>query len=150
MSGSSITAFTTSQASITDKLISIGSLYSTYSSTSRINQSQTVNDTKDYEAQIAQLNLQIQDLERQQQVYDREFLDRKGNPSKLGIFARLGLRTTEDWVLAFFFFSYILFFTMILIAGLMYSQKKMFYASIIISFALLFGFLTLFLMYRYA
>jgi hypothetical protein len=147
---SSVTPFTTLQASITDKLITMGSLYTTYTSTSRINQPQTASDATDYKNQIAQLNLQIQDLERQQNVYDREFLDRTRNPPKPGMFASLGLRTTEDWVLAFFFLSYILFFTMILITGLIYSQQKMFYSAVVVGSALIFGFLTLLLIYRYA
>jgi hypothetical protein len=150
MPDSPVTPFTTLQASITDKLITMGSLYNTYTSTSRINQPQTTSDTSDYQGQIAQLNLQIQDLERQQNVYDREFLDRTRNPSKPGMFSRLGLRTTEDWVLAFFFLSYILFFTMILITGLIYSQQKMFYSSVVVGSGLLFGFLILLLIYRYA
>jgi Flp pilus assembly protein TadB len=107
-------------------------------------------DSRQLDTQIHDLNFQIQELDRQEQTYDREFLDRKKNPPKRGFFYGLGLRTTEDWVLTYFFFSYIMFVIVLLVNVLMYSTKKIVAAALVFGVGLLVGFLSLLLIYRYA
>ena len=137
------------KASITNLLITLPSMYSSYSL--NINSLGAHNtETTNLNNEIKELNLKLHDLDRQQQTYDREFLDRKQNPSTSGIFYRVGLRTTEDWVMAFFFFSYILFVFVCLINVLLYSQTKIFASALIIGLGTLFGFLGMLLLYRYA
>jgi hypothetical protein len=107
-------------------------------------------ESKLLDNQVQDLNLKIQELDRLEQTYDREFLDRKKNPIKKGIFYRLGLRTTEDWVLTYFFFSYIMFIVFLLINILKHSPKKVVASALVIGIGLLVGFVSLLLIYRYA
>jgi hypothetical protein len=137
------------KASILNLLVTLPSIYSTYSANNNSLGTYS-SETTSLNNEIKELNLKLRDLDRQEQTYDREFLDRKQNPSTSGIFYRIGLRTTEDWVMAFFFFSYILFVFMCLINVLLYSEKKGFASAFVIGAGTLFGFLGLLLLYRYA
>jgi hypothetical protein len=112
--------------------------------------SNDVQESATLDEQIQELNTKLNEINRQEEVYDREFIDRKSNPRKNGVLYNLGLRTTEDFVLTYFFFSYVIFVLMILITVLMYSTKKIVAATIIISFALIFALASIFLIYRYA
>ena len=58
------------------------------------------------ERDIAEKDLVLRDLIRQEDTLDRQFLDQRLAPAPQTFFARLGLGTTQDWVLAFFFFAY--------------------------------------------
>jgi len=109
-----------------------------------------MNDSITLDKEIQGIHLQIQELDRQEQTYDREFMDRKKEPVKTGIFSRIGLRTTEDFVMTYFFFSYLMFFLMVLINVLVYSTKKVFAVGVVIGVGMLFGFLSILLIYRYA
>lgn len=55
---------------------------------------------------IAEKDLVLHDLIRQEDTLDQQFLDQRATPAPQMFFARLGLGTTQDWVLAFFFFAY--------------------------------------------
>jgi hypothetical protein len=129
--------------------ITLPNQYATYSARSSNTVSNTV-ESKTLDDQIQKLNLQIQDIERKEQTYDREFLDRKSNPPKKGFFHSIGLRTTEDFVFAYFFFSYLIFFLMMFIIILIYSTRKIIAGALVIGAGLILGFLILFLLYRYA
>ena len=102
------------------------------------------------DGQIQELNTKLNEINRQEEVYDREFIDRKKNPRKNGVLFNLGLRTNEDFVFTYFFFSYVIFVLIVLINVLRYSTKKIVASVIIISFALIFAVFSLFLLYRYA
>jgi Flp pilus assembly protein TadB len=134
---------------ITSLLIGLPNQYSMYSSQSLSTGSYS-KESANLQEQIQDLNLKIQDLDRQEETYDREFLDRKNNPPTVGLFNKMGLRTTEDWVIAYFFFSYFVFVLLCLINVLIYSTKKVFASAAVIGVGLLFEFVSLLLLYRYA
>lgn len=134
---------------ITSYLIDLPNKYSTYAMQSSSNNSIST-DSVELDKQVQDLNLQLQKLNRQEETYDREFLDRKNNPPERGLFYKVGLRTTEDWVIAYFLFSYTIFFLLGLTYVLMYSTKKIIGAALVIGTALLFGFISLLLLHRYA
>lgn len=136
-------------ASINSLFIGLPSMYSIYSTQSSSSSSYS-SESDNLDKQIQKLNLQLQELTRQEETYDREFLDRKKNPSNTGIFYRVGLRTTEDWVLAYFFLSYFLFIFTLLIYVLIYSSKKVYAAAAVVGTGILFGVISTFLLYRYA
>ena len=107
-------------------------------------------ESKKLDNKIQSLNLELQDLAGKDETYDREFIDRTRNPPSKGFFYNMGLRTTEDCVFAYFFFSYCMFFLLLLITVFIYSSKKIIGAAVVIAAALIFGLLSMFLLYRYA
>lgn len=134
---------------VDDLFIKLPKQYEEYN-TLKNKYSNDVKESATLDGQIQELNTKLNEINRQEEVYDREFIDRKTNPRKTGFLYNLGLRTTEDFVLTYFFFSYIVFVLMILITVLMYSTKKIVAAVIIISLALIFALFSIFLIYRYA
>ena len=123
--------------------------YAIYSTQSPNNASYLA-DSKNLDNKIQGLNLQLQQINRQEETYDREFLDRKSNPSKKGFLYRMGLRTTEDFVFAYFFFSYIIFFFILLVTVQLYSTTKVFASAIVVGSGLIFGLTALYFLYWYA
>ena len=140
-------------ADITVSLMSLvaelQNLYSSYSQQAS-SISSYLPESDNLDRQLQKQNLQLHDLTRQEEIYDREFLDRKQNPSNTGIFYRIGLRTTEDWVFAYFFFSYMIFVLILLFYVLRYSTKKIYAVATVTGIGILFGILSTFLLYRYA
>lgn len=65
--------------------------------------------------EASELDRKLQEYDRIENAYDREFMDRKNNPVSRGFFTNIGLLTTQDWVLAFFFLSYVIFSIVIFI-----------------------------------
>jgi hypothetical protein len=140
---------TTLPESINSLFIGLPSLYSVYS-TQAYSTSSYSTESDNLDRQLQKQNLQLQELNRQEETYDREFLDRKQNPSNTGFLYKIGLRTTEDWVFIYFFFSYILFILILLIYVMIYSTKKIYAVAAITSTGILVGILSTFLLYRYA
>jgi len=70
------------------------------------------------------INRKLQELDRIEDTYDREFLDRKNNTKKVGLVSKLGLVTTQDWVLALFFLSYVIFTIALFITIVKGAQNK--------------------------
>lgn len=136
-------------AQITSLFTNLPNMYSTYS-TQVPNTITYTKDSQELDAKIQGLNLEKQELNRQEETYDREFLDRRASAPPKGILYLMGLRTTEDWVFVYFFFSYFMFFLLLLITVLMYSEKKSYGSAIVVGAGLIFGLLSLYLLYRYA
>jgi hypothetical protein len=134
---------------VDDLFIKLPKQYEEYN-TLKNKYSNDVKESATLDGQIQELNTKLNEINRQEEVYDREFIDRKTNPRKTGFLYNLGLRTTEDFVLTYFFFSYIVFVFMVLITVLRYSTTKIVAAVIIISLALIFALFSIFLIYRYA
>jgi len=63
-------------------------------------------------------------LDSQEETYNEMYLNAKENPTNFGLFSKLGLRTTQDWVIAYFFFSYILFSIFTMITVIKQSEQK--------------------------
>lgn len=55
---------------------------------------------------ITEKDLVLHDLIRQEDTLDQQFLDQRAAPAPQAFFARFGLGTTQDWIIAFFFFAY--------------------------------------------
>ncbi len=62
----------------------------------------------DLENQLKNINDQITLAEIEEETYSEMYLSTKKNPAKFGLFSGVGLSTTQDWLLAYFFFSYII------------------------------------------
>jgi len=60
-------------------------------------------------AQIIDLSGQLAVLDGQEETYNEQYISAKENPKKFGLFGSFGIYTTQDWVFAFFYFSYALF-----------------------------------------
>jgi hypothetical protein len=136
-------------AQITSLFTNLPNLYAIYS-TQVPNTIIYRTESQKLDKEIQGLNLQKQELNRQEETYDREFLDRRAAAPPKGILYLMGLRTTEDWVFAYFFFSYFMFFLLLLITVLIYSEKKSYGSAIVVGAGLIFGVLSLYLLYRYA
>ena len=63
-------------------------------------------------------------IDSQEETYNEMYLNAKENPTNFGLFSKLGLRTTQDWVIAYFFFSYILFSIFTMITVIKQSEQK--------------------------
>ena len=72
--------------------------------TAQVLQSSLQTQLQDIEDQTFYIQQQLSDLQVVTETYDREFKDRMDNPTKKPYFS-----TTQDWVLAMFFFTYGLF-----------------------------------------
>ena len=106
-----------------EELINMGTKYFYYKWT-RGSQDNSVSgqmdtaDIADLKQQIANLKDQHTLAEIQEETYNEMYLNSKKNPSTFGLFSRLGLRNTQDWVLAYCFVSFIIFSVfMILLAA---------------------------------
>ena len=44
--------------------------------------------------------------ETEEETHNEMYLNTKKRPGTYGLFSKVGLQTTQDWVLAYFFFSY--------------------------------------------
>ena len=68
----------------------------------------------------------LNELNHLDETYTQTYLDSKAHPIKGGLFARYGLHTTQDWVLAFYYFSFTLFSIVILLYTFINSAQKIF------------------------
>ena len=59
--------------------------------------------------QMTELNDKITLAEIQEETANENYINGKENPAKYGLFSAVGLNTTQDWVLAYFFFAYVVF-----------------------------------------
>jgi len=78
----------------------------------------------DLRTEIFDLSGQIAILDAQEETYNEQYLDARENPKKFGLFGNLGVRTTQDWVFAFFYFSYAIFGFLLLLTLVKNSQRK--------------------------
>ena len=112
------------RSSIQTNLLGIQYVYGTYlNNLPNITPYQQESETLAIE--VSELDRKLQELDRIEEVYDREFIDRKKNPSSFGLLSKVGLQTTQDWVLAFFFLSYIIFSILFIVMIVMGAEKKM-------------------------
>ena len=61
----------------------------------------------DLQNQLKNITDQITLAEIEEETYSEMYLNTKKKPAKFGLFSKVGLTTTQDWLLAYFFFSYI-------------------------------------------
>ena len=79
----------------------------------------------DLQTQLNGLNDKITLEEIEEETYDEMYLNAKKNPGSYGLFSSVGLRTTQDWVLAYFFFAYIVISVFIVLTALKESVDKL-------------------------
>ena len=65
-------------------------------------------------AELVGLKAQLAGIEKQNETYDREFLDRSAGKANYGFFRRNGIVTLQDWILFLFFLGYAIICTIIL------------------------------------
>lgn len=83
------------------------------------------NEIKALTEDLNALKTKIRKAEAEEETYNEMYLDNKKNPKTFGLFGKLGLRTTQDWVFALFYFSYILFSISLILYFLPHSKEKM-------------------------
>ena len=93
-----------------EDLINLGTKYFYYKTGSASITSQMDRaEISDLNRQINELNDKITLAEIQEETANENYINSKENPAKYGLFSAVGLSTTQDWVLAYFFFSYAVF-----------------------------------------
>jgi hypothetical protein len=82
-------------------------------------------DLKSLQAQKQTILDKITLAEIEEETHNEMYLNTKKRPGTYGLFSKVGLQTTQDWVLAYFFFSYIALSVLILLTILQTSVNKM-------------------------
>ena len=86
--------------------------------------------------------------EIEEETYDEMYLNAKKNPVTYGLFSKVGLQTTQDWVLGYFLFSYVIISIFIILTALKVSVNKI-WTGIAVSGVMLAIGLVFFLMILY-
>ena len=110
------------------ELLNAATKYFYYKSRGSTNGSSNDPDTQlmsDLQTQLNGLNDKITLEEIEEETYDEMYLNAKKNPGSYGLFSLVGLRTTQDWVLAYFFFAYIVISVFIVLTALKESVDKL-------------------------
>jgi len=84
----------------------------------------------------------LNELNQLDETYTKTYLDFKENPVKGGIFYKFGLRTTQDWTIAFFYLSFIVFSVVILLYTFVTSVQKIYAVAFVFTCLCIFGLLT--------
>jgi hypothetical protein len=83
-------------------------------------------DVNNLQGGITDLKGQLSILDAQEETYNEMYINAKENPTNFSLFSKLGLRTTQDWVFGYFYFSYILFSVLLILSFVKESQQKIF------------------------
>lgn len=93
---------------------------------------------------VRDLQLQMKELERVEQTYEKEYLDKKHYPANKGFLYKLGLHSVQDFTIATFLMSYLFFAIVMILYAMKISNSKFttFFIMLIsmIVLGLLFGF----------
>jgi hypothetical protein len=81
----------------------------------------------------------LNELNQLDETYTKTYLDFKENPPSGGIFAKHGLRTTQDWVIALFYLSLVVFSIVILLYAFVKSTQKIFAVATIFTLLAIFA-----------
>jgi len=103
------------------------------SSSSLTTQAATMN------AELMGLKAQLAAIQKQNETYDREFLDRSAGKKNMGIFRRNGIITLQDWLLYLFFIGYALLCIIILLYYLMNNPFNSYYLLMAVAIFTIFG-----------
>lgn len=105
-----------------EDLINAASKYFYYRAVSQKGDPNLVTSTLHGEKQSILDQITLAEIE--EETYNEIYLNNKKNPNVYGLFSKLGLQTTQDWVLAYFFFSYIVFSILVILTLLKTSVNK--------------------------
>jgi hypothetical protein len=104
-----------------EDLVNMGMKYFYYKTRSATGDSITAQmdatEKANLEQQIKDFTDKITLAEIEEETANETYLSMKENPGKYGLFSAIGLRTTQDWVLAYFFFAYIVFSVLIVLTS---------------------------------
>ena len=107
------------------------------------NQAALVRQRGEEQSRATALKARLADLNKVADTYDREFLDRTrstgGIPTQPSFFARKGLSTFQDWLLATFFGVYALVTIVLLIYIVRISKTKAQAAGIVLASSIVIG-----------
>lgn len=81
------------------------SLFQQYTSIQN-NSSAFVDQNKELQAEVLQLNAKLAGLQSVEGTFNREFLDRSAGRGQQTFFQKRGISTMQDWVFLLFFVSY--------------------------------------------
>jgi len=96
------------------------------------------------------LNRKKEELDRVEQTYDREFLDRVNSPPPAkGIFKQFGFVTTQDWVIALFLMAFFSFSICLILFFVVHSEAKLKAFGVAISIIIVLGFMLGLLIFKY-
>jgi hypothetical protein len=108
-----------------EELINAATKYFYY----RANTSQKGNidtvDLKSLQTQKQTILDKITLAEIEEETHNEMYLNTKKNPGSYGLFSKVGLQTTQDWVLAYFFFSYVVLSIVVILTSVSVSTSKL-------------------------
>jgi len=91
------------------------------------------------EGQVRDAIHRLKELNQLDETYTQTYLNFKASPPAKGIFYRYGLYTVQDWTIALFYLSYLVFSVIILLYTFVNSYKKIFAVSIVFTVLCIFG-----------
>jgi len=91
------------------------------------------------EIQLRDAAHRLRELNQLDETYTQTYLNFKASPPKKGLFYRYGLYTVQDWTLALFYLSYVVFSIIILLFTFTKSNQKIFATAIVFTGLCLFG-----------
>ena len=91
------------------------------------------------EGQLRDAIHRLKELNQLDETYTQTYLNFKASPPKGGIFQRYGLHTVQDWTIALFYLSYLVFSVIFLLYIFVNSYQKIFATSIVFTGLCLFG-----------
>lgn len=95
-------------SSIASDITYLNTTYPLYN-TARTTATATLDQNRSITTDNSELDLKIRELNRQEDLLNKQFLDARKTATPTGFFVRLGLSSMQDWTLAAFFFTFGLF-----------------------------------------
>jgi len=90
-------------------------------------------------AELTQLKAKLAGIQKQNETYDREFLDRSAGKKNYGMFRRNGITTLQDWILFLFFVGYALICIIVLLYYMLNNPFNTYYVVMGITVCTIFG-----------
>jgi hypothetical protein len=107
-------------------------------------------DIADLNRQLTMLNDKISLAQTEEETYNEVYLNNQRNPKAFGLFSKWGLRTTQDWMFAYFYFSYIVFSVVLLGVSIKYSQNHLLTFTAVSGVLLFMGVMLTLMLFAYA
>lgn len=82
-------------------------------------------DLKSLQTQKQTILDKITLAEIEEETHNEMYLNTKKSPGSYGLFSKVGLQTTQDWVLGYFFFSYVVLSVLLILTGVSVSESKL-------------------------
>ena len=125
-------------AIINPQLQSTQTLFDSYIATASTMQPALDNQAQ-LEGQVRDGIHRLRELNQLDETYTQTYLNFKASPPKKGIFYRYGLYTVQDWTLAMFYLSYVVFSVIILLFTFTKSYQKILATAMVFTGLCIFG-----------